>query len=287
MLPFSSLLRRLGLLLGILVGGLFGCENTVEPYGNRSDTYSVYGYLAENRKTQFLRVKRLDELLSDQKDSLDVTVRLTNRTDGRSEVLTDSMISFTDEGSTVATHNFWTDTPVQPKTRYKLTIEHPDGETTEATTITPASTEAIVNPERVDCSTPITVEFPPLQESRRVRLLVTFEYELVGLSEPTRFRFPRPGTVRAGRDGVVFTRFSLKMLLEERFENVDREPDCKRITSDRIPIYYTYLGPEWYGQMPKDSIRSPVESPYLERGKGFFGALWRDSTSVAYIPPSD
>lgn len=259
-------------IVSILAVGLSGCDNTVEPYGNRSDTYSVYGYLAENREDQFVRVKRLDALLSDQEGSLDVVVRLKNLTDGRSELLRDSMITYEDEGSTVVTHNFWTDTPVQPETRYRLILEHPDGDTTAVTTTTPASVEGIPRPTEGNCETLFTVKFPPIEDPRRVVAALFFKVS-INLSVIA-LRIPQAAGV--GEDGSAVIRFTMEDVIGGM-----RRVECENIISDRIKIFYTYLGGEWYGQIPKDTISShPIHSPYVNNGRGYFGSLWRDTVSV-------
>lgn len=272
----------LGVLVGLLVTGLLGCDNTVDPFGNRADTYAIYGYLAENRQKQFIRVKRLDVPLSKQDAPLDVTVRLENLTDGQSEILKDSLIYFEEKGSTIGTHNFWTDTPIQPETRYRLSVEHPDGETTEATTVTPPSVKAVALPDSGSCDSTFTVDFPSVRESHRVRSTVAFQDNGSSGTDGS-FHHAKLDNFQTRGDGRVSVDFQLQNLFRTRFDNLE----CDDVEEGDIDIYYTYLGPDWHTDLPIDSLDlSPVQSPYVDNGKGFFGALWRDTVSVYFDPSS-
>lgn len=268
----------------VTLAALSACENTIEPWGNRAETYSIYGYLSENRHRQFIRIKRLDERPWDKEArSIDATVRLDNLTEGTSEVLKDSVISFEDQGSRVLTHNFWTDTSVRPQTKYRLVVEHPDGNVTRATTVTPRSVRAEVQPDTLGCSTSYSVELPPIKQERRARAAIQLERDLGG-DQNSDIRFPvsrrcpldRPSCIEfvEPSEGSVFFRFQPQTLLENFPQS------CGDLTG--LVIWYTYLGPEWYGTLPQDSVTfDPTESVYVENGAGFFGSLWRDSLVIA------
>jgi hypothetical protein len=274
----ATLLAFTTLLVGLLVV-LSGCDNTVEPYGDRSDTYGIYGFITEQRSKQFIRVKRLDERLTDDDEPLDATVYLQNLTDGTDERLRDSMITFEDEGAAVVTHNYWTDTPIRPETTYRFVLEHPDGEKTTVTTTTPASVEAITAPDAGGCHTNFGVKFPPIEESRRVLVIIRFLYE-VEENTVREFRLPWRN-YRVGEEGSVVLRFEPWDLIQG-FD----DPECEKILSD-FTIFYTYLGSEWYGRAPRDSVNfDPTESPYIDNGRGYFGSLWRDTTFVDYRRPT-
>lgn len=278
------------IVLGGLLGlSLSGCENTIEPYAERAETYSIHGYLSETRQNQFIRVKRLDAPFSGERArSMAATVQLKNLTDGTQETLQDSVIVFEDEGSEIVTHNFWTDTPVQPKTEYRLVVEAPEGERTTATATTPASSQARAVPDSADCLSNFTVAFPPITDDRLVRADVEFEYRVGGSDKTTTLAYSQQDGLREREDGSVFFRFEPEDLLLQTYEPIDDEseecyytPLCVNLASAQVTIRYVYLGPEWEGTVPEDDpTLDPTESPYVENGKGFFGALRRDTTTV-------
>lgn len=276
----------LGGLLGL---SLSGCENTIEPYAERAETYSIQGYLSETRQNQFIRVKRLDAPFAGERArSVEATVQLKNLTDGTQETLRDSVIVFEDEGREIVTHNFWTDTPIQPETEYRLVVEAPEGERTTATATTPASTQAQAAPDSADCLSGFTVAFPPIQDDRLVRADVEFEYRVGGSDKTTTLAYSQQDGLREREDGSVFFRFEPEDLLLNTYEPVNDEseecyytPLCVNLASAHVTIRYTYLGPDWEGTVPEeDPTLDPTESPYINNGKGFFGALRRDTTTV-------
>jgi hypothetical protein len=218
---------------------------------------------------------------------MEATVRLENLTDGQSEVLADSIIVFRDEGTRVITHNFWTDTPIQPQTEYRLAVEHPDGKRTAATTTTPPSTPAVVSPESGNCLTSFTVQFPSIEDDRLVRAVVELSYSS-GDSTGTTLGYSQTKDITVGEAGNVSFQFEPEQLLGRTFDSINDEteecyytPLCANLTTGRITIRYTYLAPDWSERNPGDSTGlDPTESPFIENGKGFFGALWRDEVTT-------
>jgi hypothetical protein len=219
---------------------------------------------------------------------MEATVQLKNLTDGTEETLRDSVIVFEDAGSKVVTHNFWTNTPIQPETQYRLVVKNPEGERTTATATTPASTKARAVPDSADCLSSFVVEFPPIKNDRLVRADVEFEYRVGGSDNTTELAYSQRDGLQERDDGTVFFRFEPEDLLLESFNSINDEseecyytPLCANLASARVTIRYTYLGPDWEGTMPEEvPTLDPTESPYIKNGKGFFGALRRDTTSV-------
>lgn len=290
----------------ILFASLSACDNTIEPYSERANTYSIYGYLAESRQRQFIRVKPLDAPLSgEEARSMEATVQLENLSEGDTERLKDSVVYFEDQEATVITHNFWTDAPIEPETKYRVVVDHPDRVPTTATTTTPSSVRARTDPDSANCLTSYTVQFPPIKQARRIRVAVAFEVEDTGTggnpappgnvggnssdAQTTTARYSISDAVRDGTTGGASVRFQPDRLLQQTYDSLDHPdadectyaPQCLRLADDDIRIEYTYLSPDWYRVAPNDSVTfDPITSPYVENGAGFLGSLWRDEARV-------
>lgn len=53
------------------------------------------------------------------------------------------------------------------------------------------------------------------------------------------------------------------------------------LDSDEIRVRYLYLGPDWHGNVPEDSLTyDPLESNDVQNGLGFFGSVRRDREST-------
>lgn len=292
----------LALLTGLLLVG--GCDNSIEPYAE-TGSYSVYGYLKPSDNKQYVRVKPLTiPLTKVDSGSVNATVVLENLDEGTSETLKDSIIAFEDAETEVLTHNFWTETPIQYETRYAITVEGEAG-SVQATTLTPTATDAEVTPQFGACGERFTVVFNEIKELRRVQ--ATFEVMLEGV--PAQFRrgdwafFPLDRTFKTEEDfvagtfqvesalwqvlGEVSSLPSLPSLPDSLHEDCWRPSPCAILGSDQVRVRYTYLGPEWYGDIPEDSLTyDPMESHDVTGGLGFFGSVREDwvSTTIDTSP---
>lgn len=269
-----------GWFLGILVGSVLatGCKNTIEPFSEKA-TYSIYGVLSLDESRQFIRVKPLHAPLNGSRTygALDATVTLHTVTAGTSETLTDSVVIFRDDDQEVATHNYWTDTPIQPATEYRLVIEGPDGTTTEATTTSPPQITAQASPPQGHCETSFFVDFPGIKREKRV-LSVTVGF----MSEEGPLEFEIHDEIYNADHGKPDNAFIVFEPVEFLVEELDRpvqnpatphcETFCSQLTSNTITIHYTYAGKHWYGRVP-ETLSDPIDSPTVSNGSGYFGSI--------------
>lgn len=273
-----------------------GCDNTIEPFAKEAQ-YSVYGYLSPARDRQFIRVKPLAVPIT-KVDTGDVkaTVTLQNLTAGSTEVLKKDVKVFEDAGAQVVTHNYWTDEPVIPGSKYRLSVVAPDGEVTTATTVTPEGDKARFSPEQGNCLTNFTVIFEDVSVRR------IFDASLEAKVDGTWLTFPvgRAFETDSGHAGL---RVKPEDALEERLPP-QPVPDgknpfcwfasrCALLDSDTLRVKYTYLGPTWYGDIPEDSLSyDPLSSYDVSNGLGFFGSLGQATATLpvdttALIPVND
>lgn len=289
MLSFCSLDRSSFslFLVSFLLIATVACDNSIEPYSDEA-SYSVYGYLSLNRHQQFVRVKPLNQPLSDGGlGSLDVDVTLENLEDGSAESLQDSVIVFEDQGSSIVTHNFWTDAPIKPNSRYRLTVNPSEQEPIRATTTTPSNSEAKSIPQEGHCKTSYTIEFPDIQDARFVRAVIEMKLEdrRLQFSSPHQIKIHDGGT--AGRPDNAFLAFEPEELLSETVDLQDDpeteclyEHRCLTLERDQVTVRYTYLGPDWYGEVPDTLEFNPLESIHVENGRGFFGSAFQEKLPV-------
>lgn len=271
-----------------------GCDNSIEPFDEQG-TYSIYGVLYQSRDVQFIRVKPLSVPIGQvDSGSVNATVTFENLTKGTSTVLEDSIMTFKEGDTKILTHNYWTDAPITPKTKYRITVEGDAKEAVQTTTITPTSTDADLNPQDGGCNDTYTVVFEEVDDMRRIQAWVEIKFDHHLLEEWV--SFPRNKTYRTS-NGNIAVNFSPSSLLEELNKNPDIHvptPDlpsdknpfcwipniCASLDSDQIRIRYAYLGPEWYGDIPEDSLGyNPLESHDVTNGLGFLGAVREDRIS--------
>ncbi len=126
---------RCRLLLLTLLGAavLAGCETAFDPFEESDASFSLFGFVDADADTQFVRVAALRQ--SAYEDApVEAVVTLEDLTRGETATLRDSVVRFS-TGAVV--HNFWTTTPVEPGTAYRLTATGPDGRTATASLETP------------------------------------------------------------------------------------------------------------------------------------------------------
>ena len=253
------------LLLGVPVL-VAGCDNSVDILDRDTGLYSVYGALDINAEINSIRVKNLNTpLVDDSTRTLDATVTLENRRTGTSQVLKDSIVQF----ENVYTHNFRTTMPINPDTKYRLTVKHPDGRTAQATATTPPLAETNVNPRGKACETPIRIAFEPVASPKNLEPEIGFEIDGQRRWTPA-FR-PRSNESNAD---LVFVQFTPKQLLDAVFKPDSplggQEVWCHELDSNTLFVRYTHLGPDFSGDTPSDSLNVPG-------GLGQFGGYYEDS----------
>lgn len=274
------------LLLLVVLGG---CDNTIEPFSEEG-TSSIYGYLMPTRDHQFIRVKPLTiPVTKIDSHSVDATVRLENVTKGTSEVLRDSIITYEDAESSVVTHNYVTETPITLETKYRVVVEQPSGTRIRASTITPTAKQAKPTPKAGNCLSTFRVFFLGVTDQRRIRATLEVKYEAHEQKDAW-IEFPR-NDVYTTNDGNVVVEFTPSEFLEGEVPQGSLPPNynpfcwyaprCLQLDSNEIRVQYAYLGPEWYGDIPPDSLTyDPLESEDVSNGLGFFGSLRRDQAVV-------
>lgn len=276
------------LVLALLVA-VSGCDNTIEPFSERG-TYSMYGYLVPSQDQQFIRVKPLTiPVTKVDSHSVDATVTLENITEGTSEVLRDSIITYEDAESSVVTHNFVTKTPITLETKYRVVLEGPSGTHVRASTVTPTAKKAEPTPNAGNCLSTFTVLFKGVTDQRRIRATLEVKYEAHEQKDPW-IEFPRDD-IYTTTEGNVIVEFTPSEFLEGEVPQGSLPPNynpfcwyaprCLRLDSNEIRINYAYLGPKWYGDIPPDSLTyDPLRSHDVSNGLGFLGSLRRDRAYV-------
>lgn len=295
------ILKPIGVIALVVVSVVAaGCENTTDPFSERA-TFSVYGILDPNQSRNFIRVKPLHAPLGQRRtfESLDAVVTLHNVTTGTSEILEDSVIVFQDGNSRVATHNYWTDTPLQRRAQYRLVIEDQTGETTTATTTVPPKVTGLSDPKNGHCKDYYLIGLPGVKRARRI-LSVTLFFDMKRIDfEISLDELDHEEVYNAshGRPEYAFISVSPEgMLAEETEHHVDdpRTPQCENVcqnmATDEMIVRFTYGSKEWNGS-PPDPITSPLQSRTLTNGSGIFGAIGRGTVTAGVdttaIPASE
>lgn len=262
-----------------------GCDNTIEPFAEQGQ-YSIYGYLSPARDVQMVRVKPLSVPITKMDSTtLDVTVTLQNLTQGTNEVLRDSVISYQDEEASVITHNFWTNTPVRPGSKYRISVTDPNGDVTTATAVVPSGTVATTSPENGNCLSTYEVEFEDVTVRRifEASIRVFYKGEWLSISPENIYRTDeRHAALSFKPENLLDDHIPEQTVPESRNPVCWFAPRCARLSSDTLRVRYTYLGPEWYGDIPEDSLTyDPLQSHDVTNGLGFFGALGQAQTAVS------
>lgn len=128
----------------LLLGGLTGCAEAVDPFIDADRYFTVYGYLDTAGDTQYVRVIPLRHAIGASDDEIDAVVSSTASETGERLVWRDSLVELSD-GS--YGHVFYAPFRPIPDRTYRLQIERSDGVTTSAeTTIPPATRVEVLNP---------------------------------------------------------------------------------------------------------------------------------------------
>lgn len=254
-------------LLAVLTGVLAGCDNTIEPF-SEAGAYSVYGNLCLADQAHFFRVKPLNRAISSQ-EPLDVTVTLTNQSDGTTRTLRDSVIVF--DGT--PTHNYWTAFRPEPSTAYELTVEREDGTGTRAQATTPTAVDpAVVPSEPETCRTEVRVIFRDAVAPRAAAVGFRYEGTMYWVSRSPSIG-PLPDRETQG------LRFTPQSILATEVPGRLGESRCVKLNHDTLYVRFVYTGSR--------SIESgvglnfdPTESRQVTNGTGFFGTVRRDTVTL-------
>lgn len=265
---------RIDLLLliaaGVLgAGALIGCNDTIEPFSEMG-SYSVYGNLSFQQEPHFFRVRPLKQSLNSSPESLDVTVTLTNRSNGRTRVLQDSVILF--DG--IRTHNYWSDFKVEPATTYELRVENSRLPPTSVQTTTPTGVDAVVIPDSVQECGNVEVRFREAESPVEIYVGFRFEGEM---------HWVRRAEVESppNREHKVL-QFELGSVLIAVIPTGLREPPpCTQLEDTTIQIAYLYVDPERSQETAGAQVTyDPTQQERIDNGVGFFGAYRRDTITA-------
>lgn len=257
---------------------LGGCDNSLDPIQEDVGLFSVYGYISPTNDHQLIRVRDLnDPLVRDSTRTLTATVTLENLETGRTETLTDSIVTF--QG--IFTHNFQPRQDIQHGVTYRLSVQRTDGRSVQTTATTPEVTTVDLKPAGpVECVEQVEIFFRNVTDQRLVRVSVGFAWRnhltWVDLDVPT-----------IGDTGTPYNAFNPATILEgvfpERFQDTlgqDPANFCGALDDDKFRIAYTHFGPDW----PTDRVLTdPLESN-VENGLGIFGGLRRDTLIKTVTP---
>jgi len=225
------------LLLPLLI--IVGCENRVEVLDRSKGSFSVYGGLNLFSDTNYVRVKDLNQPLTDDSTRrLDATVTLTNLSTGTSQTLVDSVRTF--DG--VNTHNFRTTLDIEPQTSYRVTVED-DSRRTQETTIAPQIATVDAGPTGRVCNVPIRITFDGVEDPENLEVAVGVEYR-----GRERWTFPGEPDDVEGEDQVSVEFMPIR-ILDGIFQQCGpfgslREVWCHDLSRNDLLIRYTHFGEE-------------------------------------------
>ena len=272
------LLSQCGIAALLFIGLLWtGCDNTFDPVAERSQSFSVYGFLNLSDDKHFVRVKDTERPVpADTTRKLDVTVSLQNQSTGETMTLQDSVVEF--DG--IYTHNFWLEKDIQPKSEYRLTVEGGNGTYVDATARLPPQTDVKVTPPVARCTETIQVAFPNMSDVTRIQAEVGFRWE--GQWHWTALPIPSPSSdietsfipeipePEEDEAGVIE-----RLINDPALYEVDNH--CALLDDGKFYVAYTHLGPDWPTQSP---VVNPLETESVDGGLGAFGGLHRDTLTV-------
>lgn len=253
-------------LLVVLGGVLAGCENTIEPF-SEAGAYSVYGNLSLADQKHFFRVKPLNRPIGSE-EPLDVTVTLTNQSDGTTRTLRDSVIVF--DGA--PTHNYWTAFRPAPATAYELTVEREDGTGIRAQATTPTAVDpAVVPSEPETCKTEVRVVFREAAAPTKVTIGFRYDGEMHWV--------PRTNIEPLPDRDALGLRFTPQTVLMTEVPGRFGESRCVKLQYNTLYIAVLYRSPTTQ-EANYGVTFDPTESKRVTNGTGFFGAIRRDTLTM-------
>ncbi len=245
------------------------CDNTIQPFEDEDAVLSIYGYFKLSDSTHYIRVRDINQPLEvEATKELDADVTLENLENGNIM----SLNGHTELMGELYAHNFPVDKPVQPRTKYRLTAENPDGKKAVSYATTPPFTQAEALQVDEHCTTEVEVIFPEVEKSSRLRTRVGFYYSnnFYSLGYHPEENDDGISSIQFEPQGLINIIFMDEFeLWHHPYENPPVR--CNELDKDHFRIEYRHYGPEWDGyRIPV----SPVESIDVKRGLGFFGAFY-------------
>jgi hypothetical protein len=260
---------------------LGGCDTSVSPRSGAGG-FSIRGYLQTGLpqgERQFIRVRDLNRPLDDSSNQqLDATVTLENVTDGTAETLRDEVVVF--DG--VVTHNFWTDTPIQPAATYRVRVEGTDGRVTTTSTTTPTGTDLAPNADVSDCVEGFHFQFPAGSNVYDVDVLYRYEDRVYRQDYRSRLRSETSGPprLRLTPESDLIGLVPTPPALGPSFPSGPIYTRCPYLDSPFVEVAYTLVSDDWSEETGLDVNFNPTTALGVEDGLGFFGSVRRDTVAV-------
>ena len=258
-----------------------GCDTSVEAIVPSEEYhYSMFGVLNPAQDTQWVRVEPLPEPTSGGAPrSLDATVTLRNQATGQSWTLRDSLMEvFRDE----VQHNFWTTAPIRPDTPYRITIQNTEGDSTWATTTTPAVPPDILVESNIqipclqtDGANVFDVRLENVEEmaALQIRYFQTFQ----GFNYTFDFdSYDDANQVEGG--------YSAEINYLSDLETTNRTRD-RRCIVDSAKVIAATGGPDWpewarYNDATVSEIARPDSFTNVQGGHGMVSGVYTDTAEV-------
>lgn len=276
--------RRLGsvcLALLTTVVLVVGCDTSVQAIDPSAQYhYSMFGVLNPAQDTQWVRVEPLPEPTSAGAPAeLNVTVTLRNEQTGQTWTLRDSLMEvFRDEFQ----HNFWTTAPITPSTSYRLTVTNDEGDSTWATTTTPAAPPSILVES--------TIQLPCLQTNAAN----VFELRLEDVEEVAALQIRYFQTFQGFNDTWDFDSYDDVAQVEGAYtarvnylsdlETTNRTRDTRCIV-DSAKVIAAAGGPDWpewarYNDATVSVLARPDSFTNVQGGHGMVSGVFTDTAEV-------
>jgi len=132
--PVGKCVRLLASLLPLLLL-MASCEDDFEPLAPTEMAFSIYGFLDAGADTQWVRVTPFRTSILTTPDRVDAVVTLEDLDTGQviemQHRVRSFIFAFFGDFRGYA-HNFWTDKPISPSGRYRLTARRSDGSSSSA-----------------------------------------------------------------------------------------------------------------------------------------------------------
>lgn len=282
--PFRRALSALCLALLSTALLIVGCDTSVDAVVPSEEYhYSMFGVLNPAQDTQWVRVEPLAEPTSGgAPEDLDATVTLRNQATGQSWTLRDSLMEvFRDEFQ----HNFWTTAPITPSMTYRLTVRNPEGDSTWATTTTPAVPPDILVESNIelpclqtDAANVFTVRLENVEEmaALQIRYFQTFQ----GFHQT--FDFDSYDDAQQVEDG-----YSAEVNYLSDLETTNRTRD-RRCIADSAKVIAATGGPDWpewarYNDATISEIARPDSFTNVNGGHGMVSGVYTDTAEVPVV----
>ncbi|MFP4227913.1 MAG: hypothetical protein ACLFTE_03700 [Salinivenus sp.] len=275
------------LCLALLCSALLivGCDTSVQAIAPSEDRhYSMFGVLNPAQDTQWVRVEPLAEPTSDgAPQDLSVTVTLRNQNTGQTWTLRDSLMEvFRDEYQ----HNFWTTAPITPSTSYRVTVRNDEGDSTWATTATPAVPPDILIESNIllpclqtDAANVFDVRLENVEEmaALQIRYFQTFQ------GSNFTFDFDSYDDAEQVQGG-----YTAEVNYLDDLETTNRTRD-RRCLVDSAKVIAATGGPDWpewarYNDATVSEIARPDSFTNVEGGHGLVSGVYTDTASVPVVP---